>query len=61
MVEPLNEGNSENAAFLCVCVPTLTIASNDLKLWVFLFDVLNHVDLEDRVPLRGVLKEREQH
>lgn len=33
----------------------LTVASNDLKTRIFLFDVLDHVDLEDGVPLGRVL------
>lgn len=35
--------------------PFLTVASNDLKTRIFLFDVLDHVDLEDGVSLGRVL------
>lgn len=38
----------------------LTVSSDDLYLWVFLFDVLDHVDLEDGVALRGILERKKE-
>lgn len=33
-------------AVICIC-SVFTIASNDLYIWILLFNILDHVDLED--------------
>lgn len=38
---------------------SLTIASNDLEIGVFLFDVFDHIDLEDGVSLGRILGQEE--
>lgn len=36
-----------------------TVSSNNLQVGVFLLNVFYHIDLEDRVPLRGILQHKE--